>query len=64
MDFQKFYRTFSSNFKCLFFIFAILQIIPTILQSNRVPIILVPLFMIVGLNKITDYFEDYKRKKK
>ena len=57
------YEQFHQISNIYFLFLAILQMIPSISQSNRVPTILVPLLMVVGLNGIKDYFEDYKRKK-
>jgi phospholipid-transporting ATPase len=57
------YEQFQQVSNIYFLILAILQMIPEISQSNRVPTILMPLIMVVGLNGIKDYFEDYKRKK-
>ena len=57
------YEQFHQISNIYFLFLAILQMIPSISQSNRMPTILVPLLMVVGLNGIKDYFEDYKRKK-
>lgn len=47
----------------LYFLFlAILQMIPSISQSGGSPIMLIPLIMVVGVNGMKDFFEDYKRK--
>lgn len=47
----------------LYFLFlAVLQMIPSISQSGGSPIMLIPLIIVVGVNGLKDFVEDYKRK--
>lgn len=46
-----------------FLVLAILQMIPQISQSGGSPILLIPLLLVVGVNGLKDFAEDYKRKK-
>ena len=48
----------------LYFLFlTILQIFPHFSQSGGSPILLIPLIIVVGVNGIKDFVEDYERKK-
>ena len=57
------YEQFSKMSNIYFIIIAILQCFPEISNANGKPIILMPLSIVVIVNSIKDFFEDWKRKK-
>ena len=57
------YEQFSKMSNIYFIIIAILQCFPEISNANGKPIILMPLCIVVIVNSIKDFYEDWKRKK-
>ena len=57
------YEQFSKMSNIYFVIIAILQCFPEISNADGKPIILMPLTVVVLINSIKDFYEDWKRKK-
>ena len=57
------YEQFTKMSNIYFIIIAILQCFPEISNANGKPIILMPLCIVVIVNSIKDFYEDWKRKK-
>ena len=57
------YEQFSKMSNIYFIIIAILQCFPEISNADGKPIILMPLCVVVIVNSIKDFYEDWKRKK-
>ena len=57
------YEQFSKMSNIYFVIIAILQCFPEISNADGKPIILMPLSIVVLINSIKDFYEDWKRKK-
>jgi len=57
------YEQFTKMSNIYFIIIAILQCFPEISNANGKPIILMPLCIVVIINSIKDFYEDWKRKK-
>ena len=58
------FEQFSKISNIYFLIIAFLEIFKDISNSNGKPIILFPLLIVVTVNGIKDFYEDWKRKKK
>jgi len=57
------YEQFSKMSNIYFIIIAVLQSFPEISNANGKPIILMPLSVVILVNSIKDFYEDWKRKK-
>ena len=57
------YEQFSKMSNIYFIIIAVLQCFPEISNANGKPIILMPLTVVILVNSIKDFYEDWKRKK-
>ena len=57
------FEQFSKIANIYFLIIAFFQIFKEISNSNGKPVILFPLFIVVSVNGLKDYYEDWKRKK-
>ena len=57
------FEQFSKIANIYFLIIAFFQIFKEISNSNGKPVILFPLFIVVSVNGLKDFFEDWKRKK-
>ena len=57
------YEQFSKMSNIYFIIIAILQCFPEISNADGKPIILMPLCVVIFINSVKDFYEDWKRKK-
>ena len=57
------FEQFSKIANIYFLIIAFFQIFKEISNSNGKPVILFPLFVVVSINGLKDFFEDWKRKR-
>ena len=57
------FEQFSKIANIYFLIIAFFQVFKEISNSNGKPVILIPLFIVVSINGVKDFYEDWKRKK-
>jgi len=57
------FEQFSKIANIYFLIIAFFQVFKEISNSNGKPVILFPLFIVVSVNGLKDFYEDWKRKK-